>query len=346
MLSQQVLDKIQARNKDSKMVSLADSSVLSRVTEFVPSGCLPLDMIMGGGYPVGRITEVFGDTSTGKSLLAYHALAQTQQAGGIAVLLDTETTAESTVIDAVGIDRSNIVYCNPDTIEDVFDKIMETLDACSEVASDSLVTIAWDSIAATSSDAEMEVVKKEGLKKAAAMATHARLLSEMFRVMPRFIAKKRICFIVVNQTRAKIGVMYGEKETTFGGKAVGYYSSVRVQLDALSNPMAAEYKQLKTDQVANGIDVRAFIYKNKIAPPFGICQFPIIFNHGIDECGAILWWLKNHEKVIIMKGSWSSLVLDTSEELKFQASSWPSIYAEHESDIKSMIYRLAGYEVA
>jgi len=334
------LDIIQSMKGKGNAMLMSDTALLSRVTDFVPTGCLPLDLIIGGGYPVGRITEIFGDTSTGKSLLAYHALVETQRLGGIAVLIDTETTAESSVIDAVGIDRDNIVYLNPETIEDVFDRIMEIIDAVSDPKQ--LITIVWDSVAATSSDAEVEVIRKEGLKKAAAMATHARLLSEMFRVMPRLIAKKRICLICINQTRAKIGVMYGEKETTFGGKALGYYSTVRLQLDALTNPSTAEGKLVRSGNKPLGIDVRAFVYKNKIAPPFGVCEFPVIFGKGIDECGAILWWLKN-EGMISMKGSWSSIELEDGNTLKFQAATWPSLYEPYEQQVKSLVVHHAGF---
>lgn len=345
---------IQARQKVKKPVLMSDPDILSEVTEFVSSGCLPLDIIMGGGFPVGRITQIFGDFSSGKSLVAVHALKQTQDIGGITVMLDTEATGVSSMIDAVGLDRDSVLYFKPDMIEEIFDIIIKVIDTVDEqYAADlkknsateyPLTTIVWDSIAATTSEAELDTARKEGLRKAAGMADHARLLSKMFRILPRMISEKRIAFICTNQIRAKLGVLYGEKEDTFGGKAVKFYSSVMLKMDALTTAYSAENRTVKagTPYMASKVECRAFVYKNKVAAPFGYCDFPVIFGQGIDEAGAILWWLKN-TGVISMAGAWSKLVLETGEVLKFQASGWPMLYILHEDEIKSLVIHNAGF---
>lgn len=349
MITSKLASVIQQRSKDRKSIIMSDPGILSHVTDLVSSGCLPLDIIMGGGYPVGRITQIFGDNSSGKTLLGLHALKCTQDSEGVAVLIDTETTAESSMVDAVELNRDELIYLNPNTIEEVCDHIMDILSAVETSAPDVLVTIVWDSIAATSSDAEMEVFKKEGLKKAAAMATHARLLSQMFRVMPRLIADRHICLICINQMRAKIGVMYGEKESPFGGNALKYYSTVMLKLDALTSPFSAENRSIKPNApTIERVDIRAFVYKNKIAAPFGWCDIPVIFGKGMDEAGSILWWLKNHplnrrEEKCFESGTWSKLILETGEVIKFQSSSWPKIYAEHEQEIKELVAHSAGF---
>jgi len=311
-----------------KLITLADTGVLSRVTEFIPTGCPPLDLIMGGGVPVGRMTEIYGDTSTGKTLLAEHIIAQTQAIGGTAALLDTETAIDADVAKVVGINLDTLIYTNPETVEDVYADIQELLEAKRDVDPKGLMTIVWDSVAATSSEEEIEKIRKEGLG-AHTMATHARLISTMMRVMKQEVARDRIALIMLNQTRQNIGVMFGDKMSTFGGRAIGYYSSVRLEL--------ALRGHIKDRGSVIGIEVRAYVAKSKVAPPFGKCVFPILFNVGIDEPGAMLNWLKD-EKIAVTRGAWTYLTLDGGKELQFQGASWAEMYNDNRDAILGLMY--------
>lgn len=324
---------IKRKKPNSRLSVMSEPSLVSRVTEFVPTGCLPLDIIMGGGIPVGRLTEIYGDTSTGKSLLAAHLLAETQELGGVAVLLDSETATSIEIMEAVGVNPDEVLYSVPSTDEEVYDDMLQAIQARDEVAPKSLMTIVWDSVAATSSDAEVEKVKKDGLG-GATMATHARLISLMCRVIPRMIAKERIALVFVNQTRENIGVMFGDKMSTFGGRAIGYYSSVRLEM--------AKAKTL-TDDDDNpiGIDVRCWVAKSKISCPFGQCRFPIKFGVGIDKDGAVFNWIRDR-KLAEVKGSWYNLEIN-GVVLKFQSPSWPVVYKAHRNTIDNWLWSQAGY---
>lgn len=326
MSTLEILRKASVRRP--KLITLADTGVLSRVTEFVPTGCPPLDLIMGGGVPVGRMTEIYGDTSTGKTLLAEHIIAQTQAIGGTAALLDTETAIDADVAKVVGIDLDKLIYTNPETVEDVYADIQELLEAKRDVDPKGLMTIVWDSVAATSSEEEIEKIRKEGLG-AHTMATHARLISTMMRVMKQEVARDHVALIMLNQTRQNIGVMFGDKMSIFGGRAIGYYSSVRLEL--------ALRGQIKDRGNVIGIEVRAYVAKSKVAPPFGKCIFPILFNVGIDEPGAMLNWLKD-EKIAVTRGAWTYLTLDGGKELQFQGASWAEMYNDNHAAILGLMY--------
>jgi len=323
----ELLKHITGHNPKTRIITLSNQSALSKVTEFVPTGCPPLDWIMGGGVPAGRITEIYGDTSTGKTLLAEHILAETQAMGGTAVLLDTETAIDQHLAETIGIDIEELLYANPETIEDVYKTIQEFIEAKREVDPDGLMTIVWDSVAATSSEEEVEKVRKEGLG-ARTVATHARLISKMCRVMRREVASERLALVLINQTRQKIGVLFGDDKSTFGGRAIGYYSSVRLEL--------AQRGQIKDHGDVIGIKARAYVAKNKVAPPFGQCTIPILFDVGIDEPGAMLEWLKSQD-VITTAGGWHRITLD-GEEHSFQRPSWPELYLKHRSEILSWMF--------
>lgn len=326
MSSLELLKKVQI--KRPKMVTLSDTAVLSRVTEFVSTGCTPLDIIMGGGVPVGRMTEIYGDTSTGKTLVAEHILAQTQKLGGTAVLLDSETAIDESVAKAVGIDVDKLIYTNPETVEEVYGDIQELLEAKRDVDPSGLMTIVWDSVAATSSEEEIEKIRKEGLG-GHTMATHARLISTMMRVMKQEVARNRLAMVMLNQTRENIGVMFGDKMSTFGGRAIGYYSSVRLELALRSH--------IKDRGEVTGIEVRAYVAKSKVAPPFGKCVFPILFDIGIDEPGAVLNWLKD-EKVAVTRGAWTYITLGDGKELQFQGTTWTSTFNDNHDAIMNLMY--------
>lgn len=322
-------DMIAATESRSKrIVTLSDPATISHVTAFVSTQCLPLDVILGGGIPVGRLTEIYGDTSTGKTLLAQHILAETQRMGGVAALLDSETAIDEPLAQKIGINTNELLYSIPETVEEAYDDVMAIVDARNKVSPDSLLTIVWDSVAATSADAEIQKVDSDGLG-ARTVATHARLISKMCRVMKKRWARQRIALVLVNQTRTKIGVRFGDDQATFGGRAIGYYASVRLEL-------ALRGKRRERDRYT-GINVRAYVAKNKIAPPFGIVELPVVFNIGIDEDEAVLNWLKD-EKVITTSGGWYKIQFPEDDEPQsFRSNDWPELWSERKDEILALI---------
>ena len=319
-----LLDKL-----DSKRVKrFSEPGILSRVTRFVSTGCLPLDLVMGGGIPVGRVTEVYGDTSTGKSLLGLHILAETQAAGGIAALFDTETASSEEILKAVGIDLDSLAYYTPETIEEVYEDLLDLLEAKRKNLPDEVMVVVWDSIAATSADKELEDIAKKGLG-AATMGIHARLMSQLCRVLPRTISRDKVALVVLNQTRQKLGVLFGDDEVTFGGKAIGFYSSVRLRMRYVGK-IKAPGKDIA------GIKVKITVVKNKIAPPFGEVEIPILFGSGVDEAGAILSWMHDRD-LLKISGGWKKLSLN-GEEYKFQSDSdWREIYGQWKDAIDDLV---------
>lgn len=319
------------RKKTTRLGTMSEPTMLAMVKEFVPTGCVPLDIIMGGGVPVGRLTEIYGDTSTGKSLLAAHIIAETQRAGGVGVLLDSETATSVAIMEAVGVNPDECIYSCPSTDEEVYEDMAQAIEARNAVAPGTLMTIVWDSVAATTSDAEVEKVKEKGLG-GATVAVSARLISLMCRVIPRMVARERIALVFVNQTRENIGVMFGDKMSTFGGRGIAYYSSVRLEM--------AKGKTLTDDNDnAIGIDVRCYVAKSKVTVPFGKCRFPILFGVGIDKPGAVFNWIKDR-KLAEVKGSW--YVIDALG-LKFQSTNWDATYLKHKEKIDCWLWEQAGY---
>jgi recombination protein RecA len=333
MSTNDVLNYIKHKSPKSPIVKLSDPSIISHVTEFVSTGCPPLDLIMCGGAPVGRLMEIYGDTSTGKTAVGAHILAETQKMGGIGVLLDTETAIDTDMMEIMGVDPDALIYSIPETVEEVYDDLSDIIDAKREVDPDGLMTIVWDSVAATSADEEIEKVRRDGLGKGVSPAIHARLISQLCRVMKKEIAKDNIAFVILNQTRAKIGVLYGDKKATFGGRAIGYYSAVRLEL--------AIAGKIKEKNVPIGINVRAYVAKSKVGPPFGKVVFPILFDSGIDEAGAVLNWLKD-EKIAVVHGAWTNLTLLNGEELRFQRPTWADLYNDNRDEVLSLMYEIEG----
>jgi len=286
---------------------LSDDNSPCIVSEWLPSGCLSLDKILGGGFPVGRITEIFGDTSTGKSLIAAQVIALAQQDGHICVLADTETATSLPIMQAVGVDPDNLVYAAPDTMEDVF-TIFE--NAILSKPKDSLLLLVWDSVAASSTRREME---NEYGK--ASMGGGANILSQALRKITRMVGKQRVCGIFLNQVREKIGVMFGDNETTYGGKALPYYASVRLRLKL--------GQKIKSGKKIVGLSTRASCVKNKVAMPFLGCELPIYFGHGIDDPEATLLYLKASG---LVTGATHKHITINGEDCSFTSSNWPDLY--------------------
>jgi recombination protein RecA len=253
--------------------------------EGISTGALSLDIALGGvGIPRGRVTELFGPESSGKTTLALHVIASAQKAGGVAAFIDAEHALDTTWAKRLGVDVSSLLVSQPDTGEQALD-IAEML-----IASNSVDVIVVDSVAALTPRAELE-----GEMGDSHMGLQARLMSQAMRKLTGIISKSKTALVFINQIRMKIGVMFGNPETTTGGKALKFYSSVRVDLRRLNT--------LKDNTGAIGSRVKARVVKNKIAPPFRETEFDIMFDTGISYEGDLLD-LAMARGVVERSGAW------------------------------------------
>jgi recombination protein RecA len=252
--------------------------------ETIPTGSVSLDLALGGGIPKGRIIEIYGPESSGKTTLTLHAVAEVQKSGGVAAFVDAEHALDPAYAKRLGVDVEKLLVSQPDSGEQALE-IVETL-----VRSNAVDMVVIDSVAALVPQAEIE-----GDMGDSHMGLQARLMSQALRKLTSIISRSKCTVIFINQLRMKIGVMFGNPETTTGGNALKFYSSVRMDIRRTS--------QIKTGEEIIGNRVRVKIVKNKIAPPFRQAEFDIMYNQGISAEGDILD-LATEKGIVEKAGAW------------------------------------------
>lgn len=271
---------ISALNNNKKLKgsarTLAEGS-RSAIVECIPTGIHPIDhhVIGCGGIPVGRITELYSEEGGGKSSLVYQLIAQTQKLGGTPILIETENALHPERVKVFGVDVENLIVLEPDYLEQVLEQLAEVFDALPEEAGP--VFIGWDSLAATPTQSEVE----SGLVGGQAVADKARIMSRACRTLTRYVAGKRIAMLIVNQTRTKMGVMFGDNTITPGGAAMKFTASLRLRISG--------GKAIKDDNGSHtGKDILVSAWKNRLGVPFNKCRVRLNYATGFDNEWSVL----------------------------------------------------------
>jgi len=317
---QLTLDKLDKTYGKGAVMKLGDA-VIEEV-DAISSGSLGLDIALGvGGYPRGRVVEIYGPESSGKTTLALHAIAEAQKAGGIAAFIDAEHAFDKYYAENLGVDTDNLIISQPDNGEQALE-ITDNL-----IRSGAIDIVVIDSVAALTPRSEIE-----GEMGDSKMGLHARLMSQALRKLTGSISKTKCTVFFINQLREKIGVMFGNPETTTGGNALKFYASVRLDIRRRT--------QIKDGDRVIGNSTKVKVVKNKVAPPFRIAEFDIMYGKGISKVGEILD-LGVEYGIVKKSGSWFSYG-DTKlgqgrDAVKLLISDNPELAQELEDKIKSAL---------
>ncbi|MET0571475.1 MAG: recombinase RecA [Pedobacter agri] len=317
---QLTLDKLEKSYGKGTIMKLGDTAI--EPIDFISTGSISLDIALGiGGIPKGRVIEIYGPESSGKTTLATHIIAEAQKKGGIAAFIDAEHAFDQFYAKKLGVDTDNLLISQPDNGEQALE-IADNL-----IRSGAIDVIVIDSVAALVPKSEIE-----GEMGDSKMGLHARLMSQALRKLTGTISKTGCCCIFINQLRDKIGVMFGNPETTTGGNALKFYASVRLDIRRIS--------QIKDSDEVSGNRVKVKIVKNKVAPPFRIAEFDVMFGEGISKNGEIID-LGVDFGIIKKAGSWFSYG-DTKlgqgrDAVKQLLSDNPELAEELETKIKAEV---------
>ena len=309
-------DSLNKKFKDYKVAYFLDgvTETPTDIKDFISTGSTMLDLAISnrpnGGIAVGRITELNGLESSGKSLIGAHILAETQKKGGVAVYIDTETAVSEDFLEVIGVNINNMLYLHLETVEDIFEAIEEIVTKVRESDKDRLVTILVDSLAAATTKVELDAdFDKDG-----GATSKAIVISKAMRKITQMIGRQKIALVFTNQLRVKLGAMFGDPYTTSGGKALPFHASTRVRLKN-----KGQIKDSKKNVI--GMSIIAQVIKNRLGPPLRKAEFPLYFESGIDDEGSWLQVLKEH-KIAKVGGSWYTMKDHNGEEIKFQSKDW------------------------
>lgn len=313
------MDQITKQFGDGSIMKLGEAKKVD--VELLPSGSLSLDIALGGGYPKGRIIEIYGPESSGKTTLTLHAIAEIQKQGGTAAFIDAEHALDPAYAKRLGVDTDNLLVSQPDNGEQALE-ICETL-----VRSNAVDLIVVDSVAALVPQAEID-----GDMGDSHMGLQARLMSQALRKLTGIINKSKATVIFINQIRMKIGVMFGNPETTTGGNALKFYASVRADIRRIG--------QIKEGENIIGNRTKVKIVKNKIAPPFRVAEFDIMYNEGISKTGDVLD-LAVQYGVVGKSGAWfdynDAKIGQGRESTKKYLKDNPEILAEIDAKVRAKV---------
>lgn len=312
-------EQINKQFGDGAIRRLGDTQTID--VELLSSGALGIDLVLGGGYPKGRIIEIFGPESSGKTTLALHAIAENQKTGGTAAFIDAEHALDPAYARKLGVDTDNLLVSQPDNGEQALE-IVETL-----VRSNAVDLIVVDSVAALVPQAEID-----GDMGDSHMGLQARLMSQALRKLTGIINKSKATVIFINQIRMKIGVMFGNPETTTGGNALKFYASVRLDVRRIG--------QIKEGENISGNRTKVRVVKNKIAPPFRVAEFDIMYNEGISRTGDVLDLAVANE-IVGKAGAWfdydGSKIGQGREATKKYLKENPEVMAKIEKQVRDKV---------
>jgi len=309
-----VVGQIERNFGKGSIMRLGDASKMR--VETISTGALTLDLALGGGYPKGRVVEIYGPESSGKTTLTLHAIAEIQRNGGVAAFVDAEHALDPVYAASLGVDVENLLVSQPDTGE----MALEIVDQLIRSAAVDLVVV--DSVAALTPRSEIE-----GEMGDHSVGAQARLMSQAMRKITGNIGKSGCTVIFLNQLRLKIGITYGNPETTTGGNALKFYASVRLDIRRIQT--------LKRGTEEYGIRAKVKVAKNKVAPPFRIAEFDILFGKGISTLGCLLD-LADETNVVTRKGAWYSYEGDNIGQGRDNTITW----LEQNQESKEIIEKL------
>jgi len=312
------------KNAKISVTKLSDPESLCHVSQWLSTGIMPLDIIMNGGFPVRRITEIYGDNSTGKTLLATQAIISTQEQGGFSVYADPESALDPDRLKDLGVDNDKLAYIAPNTVDEVFKALIELIDFKNKhIGKDGLMTFVWDSVASIATMDELDADSYEARN----YPTAARSISGAMRKIIREVASNNVCLVLTNQTRQKLGVMFGDGATTYGGKAIGFYSTMRIELQNRA-------KLKESNKRIVGVQTQATVVKNRFGPPYRHTLLPVYYDYGIDEAECAFNMLKELD---LLKGKgWYTLQLGKQEH-KFQKKTFSKVFDDHYDKIAELL---------